>query len=109
MAVKDLDVNARDIFGYTAVMHAIVQRHDDVVRLLLDCATVDVNAKEDLTDWTVLMGAIECQNVEAARMILELRSEVEVNALSTHGDSAYSIAIGTKNVDLIQLLKPYSS
>lgn len=43
---KSADMNAKDMFGMTALMHAAERGHNDVVKLLIDEST-DVNAKDN--------------------------------------------------------------
>ncbi len=97
---EGLDVNSTDYDGLPALMHAIAEEQNEVARLLIDCAAVDVNAKDNEYNLTALMVAIAFGNVEVASMILE-RAEVEVNAVSAQGYSAYAMALKSDNDDMV--------
>jgi ankyrin repeat protein len=66
------DVNARAIWGYTALIKAAeISRNPKMVKLLLD-HRADINAKKDNGD-TALSGAISCGDAGSVTLLLECR------------------------------------
>ena len=44
------DVNSKNSYGRTAMMHAVEIKHNSIVKLLLDQPAVDVNVKDNVFD-----------------------------------------------------------
>jgi len=89
-AAKDLvdggvDINARNAYGWTALMHATRVGHEDLVNLLLNHGA-DVNAQSD-DGWTALMRAAVKDHEKIAGILLkhgarvDLRDEGKATAL----------------------------
>lgn len=66
----DVDLNRKNVGGWTALMYACYIGHDDVVNLLLD-AGVSVNVR-NFKEQTPLMLASSCGNESVAYFLLQV-------------------------------------
>jgi uncharacterized protein len=80
------DVNARDVHGFTPLMHAVLAENADprTVGYLIHQGA-DVNAAESEKRWTALHFAARDQNTEIVRLLLD--SGAEVDPVDTFGDT----------------------
>ena len=65
---KGEDVNSRDGKGDTALVWALSEGHNAIVKLLLETPGIDVNKKTALKDWTALHTATLRGNIEASHL-----------------------------------------
>lgn len=66
----EVDVDARDSFGGTALHAAMFQDNMDIVKMLIDYG-FDVNAKGTSNGYTPLHDAVWAENLPAAKMLIE--------------------------------------
>ena len=78
---EGVDVNAKNGFGWTALMVAAWNGHVEVVHALVG-AGADLNAKDN-DGWTALMGTAENGHVEVVRALLA--AGADVNAKKNDG------------------------
>ena len=76
LLAANTDVNAKDAFGYTALMWASKNGHLDVVRALL-VANADVNAKGS-GGFTALIIASQANDLEVAQALITANADVNV-------------------------------
>src|SRR4030042_807694 len=93
IAAKE-DVNAKYIFGRTALMYASSKGHIEVVRALL-AAKADVNAKSN-DGCTALIWASARGNVEVVKALLAAKADV--NAKANNGLTALMNAQKNKGI-----------
>ena len=86
------DVNDKDSLGYTALMRAVIWKHNSIVKLLLDQPGVKINEKNNL-GWTALHMAAYSNNREAARMLLLHPTMDSANAKNNIGETAVMTAV----------------
>ena len=82
-----LDVNAADMSGYTALMHAANNGDVVMATALLGAEGCDVNAIGDEKGWTALMAAAFHGQTQIAKMLLGVDG-VDANAMNEDGWSA---------------------
>jgi ankyrin repeat protein len=71
-----IDVNARDITSFTALIYSASHDHAEVVRLLLAAPRIDVNTRNTY-GWTALHWAAYSGHAEVVRLLLaDLRTDV---------------------------------
>jgi ankyrin repeat protein len=93
--MTDIDVNARDHAGNTKLMHAVIDRKHDRVRLLLD-EQADPNA-QNFDGKTALMYAALRNSDEDTRVLLSAGADTTL--VDRQGDTAEHMARGsTKQV-----------
>ena len=98
------DVNDKDSIGTTALMWAVMFKHNSIVKLLLDQPAVDVNVKDNL-GLTALHHAADKNNAEGAKMLLLHKDFNSANMTDTFGTTALIIVIQKKhNLIVKQLL-----
>ena len=86
------DVNSKDSDGITALMWAVMYKHNSIVKLLLDQPAVDVNVKKD-NGWTALHRAAGNNNAEGARMLLQHKDFNSANVTDNKSNTALMIAV----------------
>jgi ankyrin repeat protein len=110
----DVDVNAKDNQGMTALMWAVFFNNRPAAQALLfhhnqqGVLDVDVNAKSDLGE-TVLMRAVKHQSFPIVRVLLEHRNQqgeldVDVNAKDNQDMTALMLAAQHGIVSMVQAL-----
>lgn len=98
-----LDVNKLYVNNYTPVLVSAAESgRVEVVRLLLDTPTVDVN-EGDESLWTALMSAIENRHVEIVRLLLDAPN-IDVNARDRRLWTALMFAAYGGNKVIVRLL-----
>ena len=99
------DVNNKDSDGWTALMSAVRESHNSIVKLLLDQPGVKTNEK-NIHGCTALHKAAYSNNREAARMLLLHPTIDSANAKDNDGETAVMAAarLGCKEV-LSELVK----
>jgi len=85
------DVNSKNSNGTTALMHAVMDKHNSIVKLLLDQPAVDVNVK-NIHGGTALHWAVGSNNAEGARMLL-LHKDFNSANVTNKSNTALMIAV----------------
>ena len=86
------DVNRKDSFGSTALMHAVWKGHNSIVELLLEQPAVKTNEK-DIAGQTALHWAAYFNNAEGARMLLLHPGFNSANSTDKDGETALMLAV----------------
>ncbi len=92
-----VDINARNAYGWTALMHAARVGHEELVNLLLNHGA-DVNAQAD-DGWTALMRAAVKDHEAIVKILLrhgarvDLRDEGKATALHWAGRKGHLVII----------------
>ena len=86
------DVNDKDSIGWTALMRAVWNKHNHILKLLLDQPAVDVNVK-NIRGWTALHRAASANNAEGARMLLLHKNFKSANVTDNGGLTALMVAV----------------
>lgn len=98
------DVNAKDLFGRTALRQAAYAGKVDVIAALSK-AGADVNAKDKEYGWTALHVAAKKGKVNAIAALI--KAGAVVNAKNNGGRTALDLAIQEGQTDTIQLLSKH--
>ena len=101
--VRGEDVNSRGTKGTTALMWAVWNNHNSIVKLLLDQPAVDVNVKDN-DGWTALHYAAISNNAEGARMLLLHKDFNSANVNDNNGDTALMWAVRCRNEEVLREL-----
>ena len=101
--VRGEDVNSRGTKGTTALMWAVWNNHNSIVKLLLDQPAVDVNVKDN-DGWTALHYAAISNNAEGARMLLLHKNFNSANVTNNSGDTALMIAVKFRKEEVLREL-----
>ena len=100
------DVNNKNCSGRTALMGAVSNGHNSVVKLLLEQPGVKVNEKSNHLGETALHCAGLSNNAEGARMLLLHPDFNSANATQVGGETALSWAVICRAKELlIELVK----
>ena len=86
------DVNSKDSFGSTALMHAVWKGHNSIVKLLLEQPSVKVNEKNN-RGATALHRAAWGNNAQGARMLLLHPGFNSANSTDKDGETALMLAV----------------
>ena len=99
------NVNNKDSDGKTALMWAVIRRHDTIVKLLLDRTEVKVNEKNKWGQ-TALHYAAYRNNPEGARLLLLHPGFNSANATDMFGSTALMEAVRYRNKEvLVELVR----
>ena len=104
------DVNDKDSInnGYTALMFAVCERHNSIVKLLLDQPGVKTNEKNN-NGWTALHLAACHNNREGARMLLLHPTMDSANSKDNFGDTAVMTAVKRGQKEVLSELVAHQS
>ena len=100
------DVNDKDYSGNTALMYAIFEKHNSIVKLLLDQPGVQINEKNS-KGWTSLHYAALSNNAEGARMLL-LNPTMD-SASAKDNDTAVMLAVVQGHKEVLRELVKHQS
>ena len=99
------DVNDKNANGSTALMWAVGNGHNSIVKLLLDQPAVKVNEKDD-DGWTALHFAAWSNNPEGARMLLLHPGFNSADSTNNDGETALMKALRLRKKEvLLELVK----
>ena len=91
--------------GWTALMHAVRNGHNQIVKLLLDHPAVQTNEKTN-SGWTALHFSAWKNNAEGARMLLLHPGFNSADSTNNSGETALMWAvINSKKKFLLELVK----
>ena len=102
------DVNSKDFLGITALMFAVVHKHNSIVKLLLDQPAVDVNVK-DKYGRTALHRAAWYNNAEGARMLLLHKDINSADVIDEDGETALMRAVRFRKEEVLRELVKHLS
>ena len=97
---QNVDVNAKDNYGQTALMLAEGEGHTEIVEILIDNGA-DVNAK-DIYGKTALMWAAINGHTEIVEILID--NGADVNAKDNDGQTALMLAEGEGHTEAAKLL-----
>ncbi|RUS79735.1 hypothetical protein EGW08_012508 [Elysia chlorotica] len=96
----DVDVDARDTCGMTALHIACKHGHQDCLELLL-CKSRDID-KRDIWGRTPLIKALVYRNLDAAKVLL--KAGANPNAVDNYGMTPLTTVINYNLIDMVRLL-----
>ena len=102
------DVNDKNPFGATALMCAVIEGHNSIVKLLLEQPAVKTNEK-DIAGSTALHWAVFGNNAEGARMLLLHPGFNSANSTDNFGESALMRAVTYGNKEVLHELVKHES
>ena len=103
---KQIDINARDRHGRTALILASFMGFAPIVKFLLDNGA-DVNLKEDTNGDTALHIIVNSKpNTSILKLLLD-NPNIDVDIKNIHGNTALMYAEKNNSQDLFKLLKKY--
>ena len=106
---RGADVNDKDSKGTTALMCAVWNSHNSIVKLLLDQPSVKVNEKDNFGR-TALHCAARYNNPEAARLLLLHPDFNSANATDNlYGDTALMKAVRWRKKEVLVELVSHDS
>ena len=98
------DVNAKDNYGWTALISAVAMGHTDIVEMLLAVPDINVNAKEWDDGNTALTLAVEDGNTAIVEALLA-HPGINVNAKGTRWNNpALVLAADRDHTDIVEAL-----
>ena len=102
VAIGDVDVNATDKDGATALILAAEKGHSRVANVLLGIAGIDVNAT-DKEGATALIIAAEKGHSRVANILLGI-DDIDVNAAMSDGATALYVAVQNGHIEVTRML-----
>ena len=98
----DADVNAIDVFDWTALLVAVDKGQSEVVEILLKAG-----ANLEVDEEPVLIYAVYKNHTGIARLLLA--ANADINARDLHGKTALTYALGKGQETLVNLLREYGA
>jgi len=95
-------IDARDIEGKTALLHACTGPFPETVKILLD-AGADINATETTEAFTPLMMAAGLGQTAVVKILLERKANKAL--MDNDGDTALKHAQNSRHAEIVQLLQ----
>ena len=94
---QDIDVNTKDVSGWTPLLSACNGGHYDVVKLILDhpiSNKIDFNVKapEDYLSYTAFMYACRLGSVDIVDSFLKHSARIDFNCTNYFGQTAFMLA-----------------
>ena len=103
---EDINVNAQDYNGCTALIFASFEGHFDIVNRLLECKEIDVK-EQDKCGWNALMWAsFNNEHIDIVNRLLECK-EINVNIQDNDGFTALMWASKNEHLDVVNRLKKF--
>jgi ankyrin repeat protein len=102
LARRDLDVNAADDKGDTALHLAADRGHTRIIELLLARSDIQINARNQL-GWSPLTKASFSGHIDIVRRFLA-RSDADVNLVDHDGQTPLFHAVSNEQLDVVRLL-----
>ncbi len=99
------DVNAKDRYGQTALMWAVIKGEGPIIKFLIQKGA-NINARDGEGN-SVLIWAVVTENIGTIRLLLD--KGADVNIKDDSGATALMIAKKRKNNEIVQLLKSAGS
>lgn len=100
------DIHAKTKENGTVLYQACMNGHPDVVKYLLEKGAVsDINIADDFAKWTPLIAAVNVDNIEIVKLLLE--NGADVNHRDKINSTALKYAKIRGNKDIVKLLKQY--
>ncbi len=106
LLAEGVNVNAKDKYGYTALMWAARDGRKETLELLLEQENIDINAKnndENGNGMTALMWAACGYWKETLELLLK-QENIDINAKNDGGNTALMIALYNEEDDNVELL-----
>ena len=100
---NNVDPDARDSFGGTALHAAMFQKNIGIIKLLIDYG-FDVNAKGLSNGYTPLHDAVWANNLEAVKIMIEHGARKDIRAKD--GLTPYEKAKGEGKKDIVSYMDP---
>ena len=98
----NIDVNAKNNSGATALMEASYKGHLEVIKRLLDVPDIDVNAKDDDAGFTALIWAAQQGHLNVVNLLLE--KGADANRKNKWGLTALMWASTEGRTDIVKRL-----
>ncbi|MFN7038220.1 MAG: ankyrin repeat domain-containing protein [Alphaproteobacteria bacterium] len=104
--VDDIDINAQDVFGRTALMMCVKSENIEAIKLLLS-KNANVNLADNYGD-TALMHAAESGNIDTLELLIDKGAELKTVNKCAH--SVLHSAVKSQNIECVKFLfeKGYS-
>ena len=101
LCMPEVDVNQSNDSGFTALHHAVFEKHSDVVQLLID-AGADIDEKYAVMDVAPLRCACEVGELEIVKMLVE--AGADVCATEENGDTCLTVAAYHGHTETVRYL-----
>ncbi len=107
LAEDDIDVNAVDRFGQTALSIAVSQSYTEIVKLFLAHSKVKLNIQNNVSGETILMDAARNGREYIVKMLLS-DSRIDVNVKDRDGLTALMKALESGRGSIVKLIKGHA-
>jgi ankyrin repeat protein len=99
--LSNVDIDAKDIYGETALHWAVIIGNKEIVKLLIERG-VDINSQDGLFESTALHLAAQNRHLEIVESLLSKGAKIETQ--NKYGRTALGIAAREGHKDVVELL-----
>lgn len=103
MLKANININALDVDGLSALHWAILKQNNDVFSVLLSADDINVNIKEFENKDTPLIIASRFNNLEAVKLLID-HPNIDINLRNRIDRTALSEAVINENLDVVNIL-----
>ena len=103
LIAQGVDINEKDKYGVTALSIASATGNINIVNELLKVPEININLQDDFIFNTPLINALIYKHYDVAHKLLD-RNDININLVSSDGNSALLHAVLNDNIDIINKL-----
>lgn len=99
---EQIDINAQNKYGWTALIYAALKGHEDIVKFLLRIPSIKINIQNDEGE-TALMTASAWGHENIVKLLLGV-ADININAQDRYGNTALMFAVTNDRENITKFL-----
>lgn len=104
ITIGDADPNEQDNLGKNALMYAIENKNQDIIKILLNSPFLNINAVDHMGN-NALMYAVKSGDAKIVSQLLSFfPSEIDFNRRNVDGQTVFSLAVASNNLRMVGTL-----
>ena len=104
ITIGDADPNEKNNLGKNALMYAIENKNQGIIKILLNSSFLNINAVDDMGN-NDLMYAVKSGDAKIVSQLLSFfPSEIDFNRRNADGQTVFSLAVASNNLGMVKTL-----